>query len=436
MTGRTALTTLLAVALIICISHLAEPIRRQSVTDYATYWLASSYVAQHGGSDIYSVSGEHEMHVFFRGMPLYQLFTEEFENTQSPFLYGLVYLFSTGDIIRDSRIYQAASLLIFGGALTFFLSQAKIAPWVGLLVAIYIAAYFPPFRFEVANANVNRLLLGFVALSLWSSRWRRGSGTFISWVVWGMAICFKPTVALAPFLLLCAHGIGRKGALILREILGLLCGGIGAVLLGCWFFGNYTCWLSWLGRLSRLPLSASPLDNFNFSLPNLGIATLGIDISGLSMWILLPLSILLSLWALCGGIRQRKSTHACWTGNSAFDADFRLVALGLLIYLLWAPLVWLHYYLLCLPMMVILIQRFAIHRPVRDWGTSTRSALTIAAMILLSRLPVAFLPSSKYVLLILGAMVWLGAAVLFVLGIVDAGLTLGRRKQPATPSNP
>ena len=103
----------------------------------------------------------------------------------------------------------------------------------------------------------------------------------------------------------------------------------------------------------------------------------------------------------------------------AGDSEFRLAALGLLIYLLWAPLVWIHYHMLSLPLIVILFRRNVCRWPIRGTGSVLLAALTLVAMALLSSMPILFLHSAQNVLRILGGLVWLGAALLFMLGLIE-----------------
>ena len=420
----------LLLLLLFPIVQLADFIRRQTVSDYATYWLASTYISRHPGADIYTAQGEKAMHSFFKEMQLHRLFAEEFENTQTPLLYGTVYWLSTGNILRDSKIFQTASLIVFSLALAFFFSQVRLPAIGGFFVALYVLLAFPPFRFEMANANVNRLLLGLVAFSLWLGRQQWRSAPLLSWAVWGLAISFKPTVALAPVLLLGAHGICRQGKRIYLEALGLLCGGMLAFFLGCWFCGDWSCWFSWLERLTRLPLSASPLEHFNFSISILVAAGLAKDIPDFIMGILMVASCLLILWLWFRGRRRDESFLANHSAMTNLGVECQLAALGLLIYLLWSPLVWVHYHLLCLPMLIILIRRNIFRWPTQGGGNLALAALTLVAMALLSNLPVLFLHSTHNVLLVLGVLVWLGVALLFLLGLIDFGRMINSASIP------
>lgn len=408
----------LALLLLYCVIQLAVQIHQQSASDYATYWFASTFINSHPGCDIYSAAGEREMHLFFSAHPIHRLFCEEFENTQTPFFYWLIGLTKTGDVLRDTRIFQTLSMGAFGFALLYFFSRNQVSMNTGLLLSIYALAFFPPLRSDVANANTNRLLLSIVAFNLLLAKQSWRATHFFSWVFWGMAVTLKPTIIMAPCLLFCSHIVGRQFRLLRSEAFGFLTGLTTAFLTSSIYCSNWTAWHSWLVRILSLPLSASPLEHFNFSLPQLCFNAMNCDISRIAMLVLLPLSFLAPLIIIHRALSHRRVTLPLRTYKPGQDLDYLVVCIGLLIYLLWSPLVWVHYNLLCLPLLIFLVQRNLVQQPLKCWGDFLKAGCTGVAVFLLSYFSTFLGLGGRNTLLILGSLIWSGTAILFALGLI------------------
>ena len=416
---RVLFASVFLILLLVPVLRLYERAPQMTVSDYTTYWLAADYIAQHPNVGIYSAQGEKAMHAYIHKRHGQLVFQEDFENTQTPFLYATVHCTSTGNLPNDFLRHQAAAMVVFGIALWYFFVQARLPVLGRILLVLYVLYVYPPFQSEFANANVNRWLLGTMAFGHWLGRRRQRYASFCSWVVWGLAVSFKPIVALAPALILGAHGLAGQRKRLRAEGAGLFCGGILAFLAGCLFFRDWSCWLSWLSRVKGLPLSASPLEHFNFSLPILVAAGLDMAIPTfiLGMAIAIACLTVLRIWF------RDPSRRVCdcppQVTLPAGDSEFLLAALGLLIYLLWAPLVWFHYHMLSLPLIVILFRRNMCQWPIHGIGSALLASLTLVTMVLVSSMPILLLHSALNVLLIVGGLMWLGAALLFTLGLIE-----------------
>ena len=106
--------------------------------------------------------------------------------------------------------------------------------------------------------------------------------------------------------------------------------------------------------------------------------------------------------------------------RESFLVDIHTVALSLLVYHIWSPLVWLHYYLLSLPIAIILMRRLPHDVQWSLWGTATRDVLGLLACV-----AVAFNPTLKFIhfenLFVQGLVIWGGALILLCVGLWGLG---------------
>jgi hypothetical protein len=154
----------------------------------------------------------------------------------------------------------------------------------------------------------------------------------------------------------------------LRKLLigsaGMACGALIALAWSSIFFGRAGVWIDWLRDLQGLMGRDFPSEDGNFNAGNV----LGLQLDGLSqVWLALALCALLLafLW---------------WGRRNAGTADGlrdrvecgQLLGLACVIQILTSPLVWVHYFVLAVPLLIVAF---------RPWSASARRGLTSLLML-------------------------------------------------------
>ena len=142
------------------------------------------------------------------------------------------------------------------------------------------------------------------------------------------------------------HGRRRKLAL---QAIGALAGGLLALVSTAAVFGSLLAWRDWLEYLRALPPAKIPLRYGNIGLARLIAETADLDPAP---WLAL-LFTALALWFVWAG-RAKGSEDP--PPQDAAAQDTAALAAGCLVYLLSAPMVWLHYLLLGLPAALFLLR--------------------------------------------------------------------------------
>jgi hypothetical protein len=296
----------------------------------------------------------------------------------TPFFYTALGPLVRGDYDAGFQFFQLVSLAAaLAGALT--LARLFGHPlWLALLLtALVCSPLFEPFRSDQRVANVNRLLLGGVALYLWL-RSRRGDTALVgAGATLGLLAMFKPIVAPA-VVLLAIHALvrGPRRALFM-EGLGVAAGCTVAFAVSGLAFGSPAAWLAWLAQLGAIHDQAS-IAMGNRGLVAIARETLGVDPSAPS----LVAFFLCTLTAAGTGtalLRRRSGA----IGPDECSGERGLVAsTGLMVFLVASPLVWLHYELLAVPAILWLLGPAAARRPIER-------VLALLAFMLLCRLGLA-----------------------------------------------
>jgi hypothetical protein len=247
--------------------------------------------------------------------------------------------------------YARFRLLSLAGCVAGLLGIARLlghGPAPALLVLAFVAHSFQPLKSDIRVGNVNEVQLGALAAYLWLSS--RGDGSRAqpaAGALLALLVLFKPNLLpLLPILTVCWLLRGRRRKLA-RQAAGAAAGVVLGALLPLLTFGNLHAWPDWRASLTALQPATIPLQFGNMGLSRLVFEALGVDLS----WLLGAASlgaVLASLW-------QGRIRDAAAPAPPAAVEDTAAVAAGALVYLLSAPLVWLHYLLLALPAALLLL---------------------------------------------------------------------------------
>ncbi len=328
--------------------------------------------------------------------------------TATPFLYSVFGLISNQTYERDARLYRlvclASTVLAVGllGKLWGY-SPAGILLWLALL-----GQFFQPLRSDLRVGNVNQLqlvqLAVFLALLAWADLRRNDPGravdllTTAAGFTLALAVAFKPNLAfIVPLVLLLRCRRER-----LRDLsylfAGLLSGSAVAGLIGCLYFRSWSIWQHWLAALRATPDAAMPARHGNFAPTRLLADRFDFEAGRL----LAVVAALLIFGTLTAARRRLRFSQT---------ADAYAVGLGTLMLLIAAPLAWQHYFLLTVPLFMLLLGPAGPGRGPR--------LLAIPALVLLAVTPFAELlattdPIRQAPLVHLGLLLLLGASLLAV----------------------
>lgn len=265
-----------------------------------------------------------------------------FEPISTPFLYAVFALASTGDFDLDYARFRLVSLAgylatVFGLALV-----VGFRPWAGFLAVVFFTAAYWPFYTDSGFANVSQLQVGLVGLYL---AIRRRDGTvadLASGAVLGFILYFKPTVTFCAALLVLDRVIERRWGRLARQALGLGAMTALAGLLPWWLFGGACTWPEWQRGAPDIFLTGRYLAG----------GFLGRMFGPLPLWVHSIFSF---------GVLVAVSTflirHLRGPGKPPpqGDTELLLVALGLALFVLTAPVAHSHYFLLAVPLALLAI---------------------------------------------------------------------------------
>jgi hypothetical protein len=371
--------------------------------DFAQLWTGGKSARQHGTA-IYGERGQSISNAFI---------SEAFTRQQSPRLLNVIreresmarsasrewlaafvstpFLYFTFSLLPQDYeaawlIYRLLSLAATIAACLLLCRLAGLTAAGGMMLAAAALVFYEPLASDQRIGNTNQLQLLALAVYLRLAADARLPFRIAGGLLLGLTIAFKPNVALvAVFLILylLVRGAIRAALIDTAAIAG---GGIAAIAIGSLWFGSFAAWTEWMAVAKRLAEAEVARATGN-------IAVLQSP----------AVVAILALVAVGAAVAM--------TRDEADDADrLRLVAaVGPVIYLLGAKVVWLHYPVLVLAPAVLLI---GVRNP-----KHVRIAVAIA-LVLLAVMPLGFLIRWRDVAvqanLIFAGLVILAAATLYV----------------------
>jgi hypothetical protein len=241
--------------------------------------------------------------------------------------------------------------------LAFFASVLALAlvsgfrPASAALLAGLLGLVFEPFASELRVGNVNAVQLGMITavVALFAKQRLLAGGAVL-----GAATVFKPTVAVVVVVVAVALATGRSWRWLARFAAGSALGACAAVAAAWMYFESLAPWGDWLAILPEVAASRRTLEAGNYS----PAALLGGGSALLAVVLLGATSVALARSRARPEVRLRVA-----------------VACGLGIMLLSSRLVWIHYYVLAVPAIVL-----ALRAEATAW-------LAAAALLLFTRVP-------------------------------------------------
>jgi len=357
------------------------------------------------------------------------------EAFSTPFLYAMVDLFASGQYDRDYDRFMDLCLagLVFASLAMGWLLGFSLAETL-LFVAV-VVLWSEPLASDLRVGNVNQLQLAGVALYLLclcrpESRLLEISGGLIL----GLLVAFKPTLGVIPLLLAPAWVIDRRWRTLLQQGMAALAALGIALGVGCRFLHSWSAWSNWANALPELEkVSDISVDTGNYSLAEvLREATGGPAAGGISLVLLLL--VLGAATAACYRTHRRAAGTASDPATRV-ERDFLVTAMGCALSVVALKLVWLHYYLLMIPLLLYLLRpsaRVGLDAPARL--ETARLAVALLALAAVFGRPFASLidlgPGGRVSLYIAGA--W----ILLLLGLKELWVPTLASQPARAPNHP
>jgi len=371
-----------------------------SGVDFYHFWVVGQALERSDTPDIYSEGSQANIGL--------QLLKEAYEKavserqlraaakrkvldlTATPFLYAFFHAVITGNYEVDIEVFQVCSLVFSLLAVVGLCRLLRYSPIAIISAALLIVGWFQPFVSDIRVANVARLQLGMLVLFLWfQSRHTWRLHHFAGGLVLGLAVMFKPNLIFVAVMLVVSWLMNRRFRKLLFECFGILTAAAGAFTLSSVFFGTMRCWNGWIAALQRRLTDLYVLEEGNYA-----AAMLISNATGIRAFVCFAVLFVVLTTAFVWMARQsakaaRQVNKADQPGRDrAFFEDALMVSMGCLIYLLSAPLVWFHYFVLTLPMIFVAFRPFRNAGRIRTAELLIRRILAVVAVIGLTVDPV------------------------------------------------
>lgn len=353
---RIALTALAGAAALYATATVWRQNERAAGLDFYIYYVAGQLAGRADVDDIYGaevqerVGEEYFERARQSGSELRRYDAQRrrrLDLVSSPFLFSTLRWVS-GDYDRALAQYHAFVLFCFIAGVLLLCRASGVSWAVSLFLLAGLLHGYRGFEADLRVGNVSSIQLLALALAVAVPRLR--------WPLLGALLLFKPNVMFVPLLFAVARLARREHRLLVRELVEGAAGAAIALAIASVSYGSPRVWVQWVRAANdfyhRLPTRAER---------NVTPALALFHEHG--EWVSYVLAAALIAIA-CIAIRRSKT----------YDAPL-LAGLGVLIYLLSANVVWLHYMVLAIPIAIALL---------RGRGTAV---IAIAALLLIAEEP-------------------------------------------------
>lgn len=272
-----------------------------------------------------------------------------FEDHATPLLHALIGIPSTPDYETDYRRFvlfvQAASVVSL-----LLLARWTGASWPTALVVTGLLLWaLDPIRSDVRVANNNQLQLASLVAGVAVLARSRGTvGFVLAGAVFGLSVTAKPNTALAPALIALDLLLQRRVRETFSFAGGLVATGACAAAGAALYLGSIGSWPNWAAMAARSVVGPPwPTRSGNYGLVAVLREALGVDAS-LPLLVVLLASIVAASWRSRAVTGPNGGTPPLSLTRLAF-----LAGAGCAIPLLSSGYVWLHYYVLALPLVFV-----------------------------------------------------------------------------------
>jgi hypothetical protein len=251
------------------------------------------------------------------------------DSVSSPFLYSCLQWVSR-DYERALRQYHVLVLAAFIAGCLLVARAVRLSWTAALFLTSGLLLYYRGFEADLRVGNVNSLQLFALGVAF-------NAPPLLAGAVMGALLSFKPNLFLIPLVLAVARASRGEWTRLRQETIGGLCGGLAAFAVASISYGTPRVWLQWVSRANefyhRLPTrmerNVTPaLELFHQH----------------GAWVSYTLAAALAL-VLCIAVWRGKPTN-----------DVLVAGAAILVYLMSATVVWLHYMVLLVPVAFALLR--------------------------------------------------------------------------------
>ncbi len=357
---RMALTALAGAAALYATATVWRQNERAAGLDFYIYYVAGQLAGRADVQDIYGaevqerVGEEYFERAQRSGSELRKYDAQRrrrLDLVSSPFLFSTLRWVSA-DYDRALTQYHAIVLFCFMAGVLLLCRTARLSWAASLFLLAGLLLWYRGFEADLRVGNVNSIQLLALAVIVAVPRLR--------WPLLGALLLFKPNVMFVPLLFAVSRLARREHRLLLREIVEGAAGAAIAFVIASVSYGSPRVWVQWVSAANdfyhRLPTRMER--NVTPALPLFHEH---------GEWVSYVLAAVLVAIA-CVAIAR-------WKTNDAL----LLAGLGVLLYLLSANVVWLHYMVLVLPVAIALLR-----------GRAT-AIVAIVALLLIAEEPLEML---------------------------------------------
>lgn len=334
---RIVLTALAAVAALYAVATVWRQNARAAGLDFYIYFVAGQLA---GRADVVNIYGAEEQErigeeYFARaqqsGSELRRYDAQRrrrLDLVSSPFLYSVL-RWPSRDYDRALTQYHGFLLVAFIGGVLLLCRVARVSWAASLFLLAALLLWYRGFEADLRVGNVNSIQLLALGVALTFVR--------VRWFVFGLLLAFKPNVMFVLLLFAVARIARREFRELARDFAHGAAGVLVAFVVASVTYGSPRVWLQWVRAANdfyhRLPTRAER----NVT-PALAL------FHQYGEWVSYVLAAVL-LAIVCAVIARSKNE----------DAPL-LAGLGILVYLLAANVVWLHYMVLVVPIAIALLR--------------------------------------------------------------------------------
>jgi hypothetical protein len=249
----------------------------------------------------------------------------------SPFLFTTMRWVSA-DYDRALTQYHALVLFCFIAGVLLLCRATGVSWAASLFLLAGLLLWYRGFEADLRVGNVNSLQLLALAIVVAFPR--------VRWPLLGALLLFKPNVMFVPLLFAVARLVRREHRELVRDLIGGAAGAAAAFVVASIAYGSPRVWLQWVQAANEFYHRLPTRMERNVT-PALAL------FHQYGEWVSYALAAVL----LAIVIARLKKTNA-----AALDATL-MTGLGVLVYLLSANVVWLHYMVLVIPIAIALLRR-------------------------------------------------------------------------------
>lgn len=329
---RRTLTIVAALAVLAAIVVTWQKHERAAGLDFYIYYVNSQLPSHAGVDNIYSpetqerIGEEYFARAEASGSEIRKYDAtrrRRLDNVSSPFLYTTLRWVSR-DYDLALRQYHVLVLSAFVAGVLLICRRAGVSWAASLFLLAALLLWYRGFEADLRVGNVNSLQLLLIGAMLWCPPVLFG-------VLLGLLVAFKPNLILVAILLSVWQW---------RRIAGVAIGGGIALIAAAINYGSFNVWLQWIGAANQFWHRLQTREERNVA-PALSL------FQHYGTWISYAIAALL-LAIICVVLGRRASRP---------PSSLLLAGLAILIYLISAPVVWLHYMVLVLPLAIALLRR-------------------------------------------------------------------------------